>query len=470
MISSLFNAVYSAVFPPGKLLELPPDIWIGILSYFTAHELAKMLRISSGWRTNVLAPCLWNNIKLEDNPRWHLVALRSFLARAHNTPVAIEIRTDGRNANASYFPWEETGVFELIREHVVHIRVLNLRLCDITPRFRVEVPLENITGPEFSALQSLLETPMPILEKFSIHMRWDVLSQAIPRPFNAEVPSLRTFNLLFQGQISQIPDAGMFPQVRNWHFQRESYPLSWPWDWNAIWSVLSSRGYLSKKEVLFTGRFSSSGERPDMTQHTTFDKWAFRQLELGRDPTWSDTGAVFRLDSGPLPVRAKFEFILVEHSKAVLSNANVWSNIRHLALHDTYEWPFDSDRPGLPPIPPSPMPSLKTLTINCMKPLYQHRNAKHVVKLLQPGKIEAGRRIVAPNLEEVCVKRWAEEAAKTVMIEAAWLVNFLRNHVEISSVRLRRLEVGMKSGLELREGLEESLGAFASLTDVVHIC
>ena len=331
---------------PSKLLELPPDVWIDILSYSTAHELARMLRISTTWRTGVLTPCLWNNIKLEHDPHLYVAALTSFFARAQRTPVAIEIRTGGRNPDSAENPYEEMDILNLLREHACHIRVLDLRVCDITPRFRVEVPLKDITGPEYSSLRSFLGTPMPMLETFSILMHWDVLSQAVPQPFNAEAPNLRTVKLLFQGEISHIPDMYMFPQVQKWHFERERYPLVWPWDWDAIWSALSSRGYLSKREVLFTARFSSSGDQPDMTQHTTFDKWNHRQLALGT-ATWFDTGPVFTLDSSPLPVRARLEFHLFEHIVAALANGDALSSIGHLELRDTYEWSFDSQRPAL---------------------------------------------------------------------------------------------------------------------------
>ena len=201
-----------------------------------------MLRVSKTWHTKVLAPCLWTNIKLEGKPRWHLVALRSFFARARNAPVAVEIETGGQNAGRPDSPFKKTGVLELLQEHVSHIRALNLRVYNRMPGSRGMGPLEGITRPEFSALRSLLNAPMPILETFTIKVRWDVLSQAIPRPFNGEAPNLRTVKLLFQGQTSQIPDARMFPQVQSWQFQRQDYPLIWPWDWNAIWSALSSQG------------------------------------------------------------------------------------------------------------------------------------------------------------------------------------------------------------------------------------
>jgi len=469
MIDPLFKAADSAPLLPSKPLDLPPDVWIDILSYSTAHELARMLRISSTWRTNALAPCLWKDIIIEDDdPSWHLVALRSFFARAHNTPVAIEIRTNGQNANPSDITGGKTGAFELLQKHVSHIRALNLRVYDIISRFGEEEPLEDITGPEYSALRSFLRTPMPVLETFSIQMCWDVLSDAVPQPFNANAPNLRTVKLLFQGEISQIPDTSILPQAQSWKFQRQDYPLVWPWDWNDIWVTLSSRGYFSKREVLFTAQFSSGGDDPDMTDHTIFDKWKHRQLAFGRSPTWFDTGAEFALDSSPLPVRARLEFTLLEHCKAALEDAVGLRFIEHLALHDTYEWSFDSNRPTLPPIPPTPMPSLKTLTINCMTPFYPRRDAKYFFKLLQPGAIEVGRRIVAPNLEEVRVQRWVEEAAKTVTIDVAWLVNFLKHHVENSSTRFKRITIGIRKGLELKQGQE--LGALASLADIVQVC
>jgi len=204
-----------------------------------------------------------------------------------------------------------------------------------------------------------------------------------------------------------------------------------------------------------------------MTQHTTFDKWTQRQLAFGCNPAASDSGTVFTLDSSPFPVRARLESSMVEHRKAVLANVDVLSFIGHLALHDTYEWSFDSDRLALPPIPPTPMLSLKTLTINCMTPHYRHRDEKHIFKLLQPGTVEAGRRIVAPNLEEVRVERWPEDPTKTVTIDVAWLSYFLNHHVENSSASFKKITIGIGKGLELKQGQE--LEVLTSLADIVQV-
>ena len=75
---------------------------------------------------------------------------------------------------------------------------------------------------------------------------------------------------------------------------------------------------------------------------------------------------------------------------------------------------------------------------------------------------------MAPNLEEIHVQRWAEDATKTVTIDVVWLANFLNHHVEKSSERFKRITIGIGKGLELEQG--QGIGVLTSLADTIQVC